>query len=154
MNNLAWNSYWHSAKTGYYSIVLTLPLLILYEVLLYFEKLSSSKNWQVRNAVDAWIRELFAVFEIGSQHAFMIMIIGLCVALPFLARRSPPLKAYYVIGIILESLIYSLLFGAVVQFILFKVFLAMPSGSSVVQNFAMSLGAGIFEEFFFSVCLN
>ncbi len=154
LNSLALQSYFHTSKSAYYGVVMTLPLLVLYEVLLYFERLSNSQNWQVRNAVDVWIRQLFAVFEIDSQHAFLAMILILLASIPFLAKKSVPLKAKYIGGIIFESWLYSLFFGAVVQLILFKVLpLALPSGSSTIQNFAMSLGAGIFEEFFFRFLL-
>ena len=153
-STLKLQSYLHASKSAYYSVIMTLPLLILYEILLYFDQLASSKSWQVRNAVDVWIRQLFAVFEMNSQHAFLAMILILLICIPFLAKKSAPLKAKYIGGILLESWMYSLFFGAVVQLILFQVFpLAMPSGSSTIQNFAMSLGAGLFEEFFFRFLL-
>ncbi|MBF0287627.1 MAG: CPBP family intramembrane metalloprotease [SAR324 cluster bacterium] len=143
-------SYFQESHNAYYSIVAALPLLISYEILL---MITRNPYWQVRNAADVWLREVLFLFDLTSQQATFAMIAILFILIPFVHPKYSPLKWRYFGYIILESTIYSLFFGAIIHSILHAVFLASPVQDTFLQNVALSLGAGLYEEFFFRVLL-
>ena len=74
----------------------------------------------------------------------------LLASIPFIKTENLNLKGKYIVYMLFEALIYSLLLGVVIQFILNPVFLLLPNRNpNSIQLFALSLGAGLFEEFFF-----
>ncbi len=147
----ALQNYFQESHNPYYSIVAALPLLIAYEILL---MMTRNPYWQVRNAADVWLREILFMFDLTSRQATFAMITILFVLIPFVHPKYGPLKWRYFGFIFIESTIYSLLFGAVIHSILHAIFLASPMmQDSFLQNVALSLGAGLFEEFFFRVLL-
>ena len=143
-------SYLRESHNPYYSIVATLPLLIAYELLL---AITSHPHWQVRNAADVWLRKILATFDLSSQQATIAMILILLVLIPVVRRKYAPLKRSYFAYMFLETIVYSLCLGLVINLILRTLFLATPMSGGFLQNIALSLGAGLFEEFAFRVIL-
>lgn len=143
--------YFDQSHTAFYSVVAALPLLIGYEILL---ALTSTSYWVVRNAADVWLRTFLVVFDITSRQATFVMIGLLLASIPFIKQQETQLKFSYFVGMLVESFIYSLSLGIIIHTILKNIFLAAPSLSNQsLQNLALSLGAGLFEEFFFRVLL-
>ena len=147
------SNYWRFSRSAYYSVVAALPLLVGYEILVI---LTQSRYWGIRNAADMWIRTFLMAFDLRAQHLTFVMI-GIAFALiPLAMTRSSgvKLKAKYFLLMFAEAFAYSPVLGVVLQSILRLSGLAAGSpGNGALQNFALSLGAGLFEEIIFRVIL-
>lgn len=147
------SEYLNSTNTPFYAVATALPLLICYEVLVV---ITQTPYWAIRNAADVWMRTFLLAFELKPQHLSFLMIGVLIVALPFAKRFSPgvELRPRYFAMILGESLVYSIVLGIVLRLILSNLLLAIGgSDLGLLQNLALSIGAGLFEEFFFRVLL-
>ena len=147
------NNYWRYSRSAYYSAVAALPLLVIYEVLIV---LSQSRYWGIRNAADVWIRTFLMAFDLQAQH-ITFLLIGISLALIPIAKsraRGIKLKTNYFALMFAECLAFSLVLGVVLQSILRLGGLSSGGpGSGLVQNLALSVGAGLFEEIIFRVIL-
>ena len=147
------SNYWRFSRSAYYSVVSALPLLVVYEILVI---MTQSRYWGIRNAADMWIRTFLMAFDLRAQHLTFVMI-GIAFALiPVAKTRSygVKLKANFFLLMLAEAFTYSLVLGAVLQSILRLSGLAAGGpGNGALQNFALSLGAGLFEEIIFRVLL-
>lgn len=143
--------YLKTTHNPYYSIVAAIPLLVSYEILL---ALTQNPHWRVRNAADVWLRDIFITFNLTSREATFAMIGLLLAAIPVVHGKYPALKGKLFAGMFLESILYSLLLGTVINTILGLGFIFLGTlGNSFLNDVALSLGAGLFEEFFFRVLL-
>ena len=146
-------NYWRFSRSAYYSVVSALPLLVVYEILVI---MTQSRYWGIRNAADMWIRTFLMAFDLRAQHLTFVMI-GIAFALiPVAKTRSygVKLKANFFLLMLVEAFTYSLVLGGVLQSILRLSGLAAGGpGNGALQNFALSLGAGLFEEIIFRVLL-
>ena len=157
--------YFLSTRSAYYAVVASLPLLVFYEALLALS--DSGLEGQVRNAADVWLRTVLVSLGVSPFHSTLAMIFILLLAIPLLRHRSEPLEGRYLGMMFLESLLYGFFLGIVINYILYFFFtlavpvigqinspmLAMPANIGLAQGLALSLGAGLFEEFFFRVIL-
>ena len=146
-------NYWRFSRSAYYSVVSALPLLVVYEILVI---MTQSRYWGIRNAADMWIRTFLMAFDLRAQHLTFVMI-GIAFALiPVAKTRSygVKLKANFFLLMLAEAFTYSLVLGGVLQSILRLSGLAAGGpANGALQNFALSLGAGLFEEIIFRVLL-
>ena len=147
------SNYWRYSRSAYYSAVAALPLLVIYEVLIV---LSQSRYWGIRNAADVWIRTFLMAFDLQAQHLTFVLI-GISLALIPIAKsraRGIKLKANYFALMFAECLAFSLVLGVLLQSILRLGGLSSGGpGSGLMQNLALSVGAGLFEEIIFRVIL-
>ena len=147
------SNYWRYSRSAYYSAVAALPLLVIYEILIV---LSQSRYWGIRNAADVWIRTFLMAFDLQAQHLTFVLI-GISVALIPIAKsraRGIKLKANYFALMFAECLAFSLVLGVLLQSILRLGGLSSGGpGSGLMQNLALSVGAGLFEEIIFRVIL-
>ena len=147
------SNYWRFSRSTYYSAVAALPLLVIYEILIV---LSQSRYWGIRNAADVWIRTFLMAFDLQAQHITFVLI-GISLALIPIAKsraRGIKLKANYFALMFAECLTFSLVLGVVLQSILRLGGLSSGGpGSGLMQNLALSVGAGLFEEIIFRVIL-
>ena len=147
------SNYWRYSRSAYYSAVAALPLLVIYEILIV---LSQSRYWGIRNAADVWIRTFLMAFDLQAQHLTFVLI-GISLALIPIAKsraRGIKLRANYFALMIAECLAFSLVLGVVLQSILRLGGLSSGGpGSGLMQNLALSVGAGLFEEIIFRVIL-
>jgi len=147
------SNYWRYSRSTYYSAVAALPLLVIYEILIV---LSQSRYWGIRNAADVWIRTFLMAFDLQAQHITFVLI-GISLALIPIAKsraRGIKLKANYFALMFAECLAFSLVLGVVLQSILRLGGLSSGGpGSGLMQNLALSVGAGLFEEIIFRVIL-
>ena len=124
-----------------------------YEILIV---LSQSRYWGIRNAADVWIRTFLMAFDLQAQHITFVLI-GISLALIPIAKsraRGIKLKANYFALMFAECLTFSLVLGVVLQSILRLGGLSSGGpGSGLMQNLALSVGAGLFEEIIFRVIL-
>ena len=147
------SNYWRYSRSAYYSAVAALPLLVIYEILIV---LSQTRYWGIRNAADVWIRTFLMAFDLQAQHITFVLI-GISLALIPIAKsraRGIKLKANYFALMFAECLAFSLVLGVVLQSILRLGGLSSGGpGSGLMQNLALSVGAGLFEEIIFRVIL-
>ena len=147
------SNYWRYSRSAYYSAIAALPLLVIYEILIV---LSQSPYWGIRNAADVWIRTFLMAFDLQAQHITFVLI-GISLALIPIAKsraRGIKLKANYFALMFAECLAFSLVLGVVLQSILRLGGLSSGGpGSGLMQNLALSVGAGLFEEIIFRVIL-
>ena len=147
------SNYWRYTRSAYYSAVAVLPLLVIYEILIV---LSQSRYWGIRNAADVWIRTFLMAFDLQAQHITFVLI-GISLALIPIAKsraRGIKLKANYFALMFAECLTFSLILGVVLQSILRLGGLSSGGpGGGLMQNLALSVGAGLFEEIIFRVIL-
>ena len=147
------SNYWRYSRSAYYSAVAALPLLVIYEILIV---LSQSRYWGIRNAADVWIRTFLMAFDLQAQHITFVLI-GISLALIPIAKsraRGIKLKANFFALMFAECLAFSLVLGVVLQSILRLGGLSSGGpGSGLMQNLALSVGAGLFEEIIFRVIL-
>ena len=147
------SNYWRYSRSAYYSAVAALPLLVIYEILIV---LSQSRYWGIRNAADVWVRTFLMAFDLQAQHITFVLI-GISLALIPIAKsraRGIKLKANYFALMLAECLGFSLVLGVVLQSILRLGGLSSGGpGSGLMQNLALSIGAGLFEEIIFRVIL-
>ena len=147
------SNYWRYSRSAYYSAVAALPLLVIYEILIIH---SQSRYWGIRNAADVWIRTFLMAFDLQAQHLTFVLI-GISLALIPIAKsraRGIKLKANYFALMFAECLAFSLVLGVVLQYILRLGGLSSGGlASGLMQNLALSVGAGLFEEIIFRVIL-
>jgi len=147
------SEYFQSTNSPYYAFATALPLLICYEVLVV---VTQTPYWAIRNAADVWMRTFLLAFELKPQHLSFLMIGAIIIALPFARRyaQGVKLRPRYFAMILGESLLYSIVLGVVLRLVLSNLLLAIGgSDLGLLQNLALSIGAGLFEEFFFRVLL-
>ncbi|MGK5092842.1 CPBP family intramembrane glutamic endopeptidase [Deltaproteobacteria bacterium TL4] len=144
--------YFQASHTAFYSTIMALPLLIGYEILL---ALTYTPYWKVRNAADMWLRNLLMLFDMTSQQATFIMIGILMAAIPFIRPPHVSFNIKVIGWMLIESMIYSLFLGIAIQSIIHPLFFSntLSANNNTLQKLALSLGAGLFEEFIFRVLL-
>jgi len=164
--------YFAHSRSAYYGAWCALPLLAAYEALLRLE--GPSHGMQVRNAADVWLRVLLESLGLRPVQATLVMMGLVAAAIPVLRRGGMRLDARYLALMLGEALIYSLALGVVINLVLYGLVytwmaagasmaaslalpweraLAMPGSRDLLGGIALSLGAGLFEEFAFRVVL-
>jgi len=163
------------SKSAYYGVLCALPLLAVYELVLW--TYGGRTGMQVRNAADAWLRLLLESLGLGPAQATLAMM-GLLIALiPALGRSDVRLEGRYLAMMLVEAVLYSVALGIVINLLLYLIVyswlatppgmlaagagsarplllpVAMPRGGGVLTGIALSLGAGLFEELAFRVVL-
>lgn len=159
------SKYLEFSRSAYYAVVAALPLLLTYELLLALDG-GGIYEGQVRNAPEVWMRSLMQSLGVSPSNATLVMIFALILSIPVVRKEPIALKASYFGWMLLEAMVYGFLLGVIINYILAFIFtlfqpaalgLALPMAAlgqgGLVQGLALSLGAGLFEEFFFRVLL-
>lgn len=152
------HGYLEMSRTLTYSAVLVMPLLVLYEIGIWW--INRGTALAVRNAADVALKEPFLLLGSYGPHAFVILVL-----LGFLTiyeletkRRRVSIIRPYLGLMLVESALYALLFGAVVNLILRSLLRLLPlapgmDGFNPLARLVLSLGAGLYEELAFRVIL-
>jgi len=152
--------YLSESRAPRYSVLMALPLLLLYEGLSF--ALNGSAYAGVRNGADVMLKSVF--LSLGGTRGllvFEVLLLGLGVALIWRDRRAHPgpLAGRTFVLMTLESVAYAVLFGVVVGRLTALV-LGLPAilqiGAGQLDmptKLVTSLGAGIYEELLFRVLL-
>lgn len=149
-------SYYHRSRGLLYSYLFCLPVLFLYEILILATQ--PGTNQIVRVSVDVWFKQLFNVAGFHTLWAtFLIVVIAGAVILIKKRDELRYLNKTTFFFMVLESVVYAILIGLFIQLFL-SVFLSMNVNQGInslpkLQLYALSLGAGIYEELFFRVIL-
>lgn len=153
-NNI--KQYFTNTNTLLYSFLVSLPLFLLYEILILISNPGSDQI--VRISVDVWMKSLFTYLGVNAV-SFSLLLIALA-GIGILIKERDRLKdlrfSYFPV-LLLESMGYAIIVAFISQFMVSLVvnFVAQnPIDSlTVTQKLALSLGAGIYEELFFRVIL-
>lgn len=138
-----------------YSYLISIPLLILYELLIW---VSQPPEQTVRISVDILFKTFFQFLGVNAISATLIVAAFIGAVVLYRKRSElPHLRSTYFVSMILESAVYAVLITVVIVGLL-ETILAMNLSEefealSKVQLFALSLGAGLYEELFFRVIL-
>ena len=145
-------SYWRSTRSPLYSFLFTIPLFLIYEIGIFLT--SSDDMFVLRNGADALMRQILATFGItGLYWVGVIFFIGFIIA--FILQRKyweeTQIHSDYFLLMMVESVGWSVL----IYFLMTNVYLLLmnPTGSMLVQQVTLAVGAGIYEEFLFRVLL-
>ena len=132
---------------------LALPLLVCYEILLLLSDTGGA--WQIRNAMDVWVRYVFHAFEIRPQHVTFVLIGILIGALVWLRLKKPEmgLPLNHAGILLLEAFIYSMVLGVLVNLLLYSSVLDLLIGNQTAQKLALSIGAGYTKNLFSSAAV-
>ena len=112
----------------------------------------------VRISVDIWFQTLFSYFGFDALTATIGLALIIGGIIIFMRRHNlPALKMRYFALLLVESVVYAVLFSILISQFL-ELILQMDiqqnsSGLSKFQLFSLSLGAGLYEELFFRVIL-
>jgi len=146
------NSYWRSTRSPLYSFLFTIPLFLIYEIGIFLT--SSDDMFVLRNGADALMRQILATFGIaGLYWVGAIFFIGFIIT--FILQRKyweeTQIHSDYFLLMMVESVVWSVL----IYFLMTNVYLLLmnPTGSMLVQQVTLAVGAGIYEEFLFRVLL-
>jgi membrane protease YdiL (CAAX protease family) len=155
MNNPV-KPYFENTNNLLYSFLVSLPLFLLYELLIVISQPSSEAI--VRISVDVWIKSLFSYLGVNAVSFSLLLLVFVGLFILYKERhRLKTLKVSYFPVLILESTIYAIVVAIISQSLVsFMLNLAASdpiSSLSITQKIALSLGAGLYEELFFRVIL-
>lgn len=149
-------TYFKSTSRLLYSYLISLPLLLLYEALIYLTQ--PDPQHVVRISVDVWIKSLFAQFGYNTLSITLLVVAILGIVVFYVERkRSYTLRAGYFLGMIGEAAVYAVLLALLISNTVAGLLQLLPAepveALSALQKIALSLGAGLYEELFFRVIL-
>lgn len=149
-------SYYSLTKTGFYSFTSSLPLLIIYQIMAFY--LTRSFLNAHRSVAETWLVGLFSL--LGTIGFVLLGFIGAGLIVYFYLLKKKyniPVVKYFYLLMLIESIVYSFFFGAIVMRILKLIqplsVLNLGLPYSKWQSIMLSLGAGYFEELIFRVIL-
>lgn len=130
------------------SLILILPLFILYEVGLFIV------GMEVMNGADLVTRNAHRLLGDRGFLISMGFLLGISCAGAFWLYRKHRLRWNYFAPLLAETTTYGFTMGFIIVFILGEVGLAGPTAAQgTFRNIVLSAGAGLFEELFFRLAL-
>lgn len=148
--------YFSSTHSLLYSYLISLPLLLLYEVLIFVAQPETEQV--VRISVDVWIKTLFSYIGPNVLSITLIFVALLGVIILYREReRLSSLKVTYFLTMLIEASVYAFVLALLITSAITALFqmIQTPAVESltILQQLALSLGAGLYEELFFRVIL-
>ena len=149
-------TYFSDTKNLLYSFLISLPLFLAYELLILISQPDSSQI--VRISVDSWFKSVFSLFGVNAVSITLLIVALFGMFILYKEREQlRELRFKYFPLMIAESAIYAVLVTLVATFFVSMVFAISAndpiSSLTGLQKFALSLGAGLYEELFFRVIL-
>ena len=143
-------NYFSYSKDLLSSIFLIAPFMLLYESLCYI--LFNGKDYEIRNAADAIIRNYFYIYgEVSQLYYILILCLSIVLYITYNYQKyenySFSLQYYFIM--LFESLFYSLLLIVIINGVSIFTTVADYNYNNYFINFYSSLGAGLWEEVFF-----
>jgi membrane protease YdiL (CAAX protease family) len=149
-------NYFSSTHSLLYSYLISLPLLLLYEILIFLSQPDAEQA--VRISVDVWIKTLFSYIgpDVVSITLIFVALIGVGILYRERSRLST-LKFSYFITMLIEASAYAFFLALFISTAITGLLQILPTSPveslPVLQQLALSLGAGLYEELFFRVIL-
>ncbi len=149
-------TYFSDTKNLLYSFLISLPLFLAYELLILISQPDSSQI--VRISVDSWFKSIFSLFGVNTVSITLLIVALFGMFILYKEREQlRELRFKYFPAMIGESTIYAVLVTLVATYFVSMVFAISAndpiSSLTGLQKFALSLGAGLYEELFFRVIL-
>jgi hypothetical protein len=149
-------TYFDNTNNLLYSFLVSLPLFLLYELLIIISQPSGDAI--VRISVDVWIKTLFTYLGVNAVSFSLLLVAVIGVFIIYKEReRLKSLNFSYFPILIVEATVYAIVVAIISQSLVsFMLNMAAsdPINSlSMAQKLALSLGAGLYEELFFRVIL-
>lgn len=149
-------TYFTATRSATYSFLVSLPLLAAYELLIAFVNRGSLQ--QIRVGAEVWIKELLAV--VGGTGipvlAIGVVVVGVIVMIAERKRR-PRIRPVFFLWTLAESAAYAVALAFLVSAAVGAVFAiaaqSTVSSQPIMTQFALSLGAGLYEELVFRVLI-
>lgn len=148
--------YFQSTHSLLYSYLISLPLLLLYEILIFIARPDSEQV--VRISVDVWIKTLFSYVgqDVLSLTLIFVALLGIFVLYRERHKLST-LKGSYFLTMLIEASVYAFVLALIISMTVSSLLqIAAPdtvASLSKLEQLALSLGAGLYEELFFRVIL-
>jgi membrane protease YdiL (CAAX protease family) len=149
-------AYFTNTRSLLYSYLCSLPLLVIYEVLINYTQ--PGRGPSVRLAVDIWFMRL--VSFVGYPALDIILILAALAGLYVLFKersKLPHLKLVYFLGLAIEAFVYAVALMFLLSAFVGILLQIVPPGSvsqlPLLERIALSVGAGLYEELFFRVLL-
>jgi membrane protease YdiL (CAAX protease family) len=143
--------YFRNSSHRFYGAVTALTMLTLYEVFIMWE---AGSGLMLRNAPEAWLRNLLNFLGISHYYISFIMLTAALVAVPAFYDSSVRFKGRTILFMILESIVWGAVSGLLIQLVMIKMFFAAGTMSgSLIGDLGLAIGAGLFEELLFRVLL-
>lgn len=150
------NRYLKDTHNLLYSFLVSIPLFLLYELLIVISQPSGEAI--VRISVDVWIKSLFTYLGLNAMSfsLLLLLIIGSVILFRERERLKTVRFAYFPV-LLLEAAFYAIIVAMISQSLvslLLNMAASDPINSlSMIEKIALSLGAGLYEELFFRVIL-
>ncbi|MDR9418501.1 CPBP family intramembrane glutamic endopeptidase [Gracilimonas sp.] len=150
------SKYFKDTNTLLYSFLVSLPLFLLYELLIVISQPSGDAI--VRISVDVWIKSLFTFLGVNAVSFSLLIVVLVGLFILYKERhRLKELQVSYFPVLILEATVYAIVVAFITQSmtsLIVNIAASDPIESlSTLQQLALSLGAGLYEELFFRVIL-
>jgi len=148
-----WRTYHRATRSATYAMWSALPLFLLYELMIV--AVNSGAQAPLRVGAEVWIKELVALTGASGGLTLVILAVGGGITAFVLDRnRSIPLRGSYFVGLVGESAVYAIGLAILVSNVVASLFAAVPPPEGRLwTQFALSIGAGLYEELFFRVLL-
>lgn len=149
-------AYLERSSSLLYSYLVVLPLFLLYELLIY---VAQPSDQQVRISVDVWLKSLINLAGFDVLTATFLLVIAIGMVIIYMERkRLKEIKAITFLWMHVESVVYAVIMALGVGFVIQGLFGMLQANAemaslSFIDQFALSLGAGLYEELFFRVIL-
>lgn len=149
-------TYFSDTKNLLYSFLVSLPLFLTYELLILISQPDASK--MVRISVDSWFKSIFSLLGVNAVSITLLIVALFGMFILYKERdQLRRLRFKFFPLMIAESIIYAALVTFIATFFISSIFAFSAndpiSSLSGLQKFALSLGAGLYEELFFRVIL-
>ena len=155
------SNYLRLTKTLTYSYLFALPLVILYEIGIFF--VNAGSPFGVRIGADVMLKRVLGFIGLDSTLLFagLLVLFGFGIVL-YERRNNLQLIPRYFAGMFVESAAYALIIGTAIGIFVGGLFgmTLLPDlqdttgpGSSLFSGLVLSLGAGVYEELIFRVVL-
>lgn len=159
------HTYFRNSSSLTYSYLISLPLLFIYELLIYLLQPEPGEAI-VRLTADIWIKSLFAYTGYNTL-LITLLVVVLLGGYVFIRERNAgiPFRASHFVLMLFESLLFAIGLAFVISTLVDQMFEMVPAqvfaivpvlqeaDISRMQMFALSLGAGLYEELVFRVIL-
>ncbi len=114
----------------------------------------TSSGSMIRNAPEAWVRNSLNFLGISHYTISFLMLGVAIVAVPLFYDSSVVLKKRIVVLMIVESVVWGVISGLLIQFVMSKLlFMTGSITGSLIGDLGLAIGAGLFEELLFRVVL-
>lgn len=143
--------YFKHSSHRFYGAITAFVMLSLYEIFIMWE---ASSGLMIRNAPEAWFRNFLNLLGVSHYHVSILMLAASLVCIPLFHDSSVRLKGKTILLMIVESIIWGVLSGILIQLVMINLFFAAGRMTgSLIGDLGLAIGAGLFEELLFRVIL-